>query len=319
MALRSIMAGALALALGSIGAAQAQQARVMIPAGAGGGWDGTGRGAMNAMQQAGIFTDGVQYTNKGGAAGTIGLAEFASTQKGQDNAIMIMGAIMVGGIALNKSPVTLDQVTPIARLTNEYNTIAVPANSPLKSVADFVAALKANPGAVAIAGGSAGGVDHIAVALIAKAIGVEVSKINYVPTQSGAEVVAGVVGGKYAAGVSGISELKPQADTGRMRLIAVTSEKRVADLPNVPTLMESGVAVAIGNWRGVVGAPGMSAAGVKTWTDRFDRMAKSAPWQETLKKQGWDDAYLSGPAFASFLKAENERMTAALKDVGLLK
>ena len=135
--------------------------KLMVPANPGGGWDTTGRSVLAAMEAEGIHKAGAQVTNKGGAGGTIGLAEFVSTMKGNDNAMMVMGAIMVGGILTNKSPVTLEQVTPLARLTIEYNAIAVAPSSPFKTVKDLTDALKADPGKVSVGGGSAGGVDHI--------------------------------------------------------------------------------------------------------------------------------------------------------------
>jgi putative tricarboxylic transport membrane protein len=138
MNFRPLMAGALALTLSlAAGVAAAEQANVMIPAGPGGGWDTTGRQALQAMADAGAFTDGATFTNKGGAAGTVGLAEFVNANEGKDNGLIFMGSVMVGGIALNKSPVSLDQTTPIARLTNENLSIVVPADSEYKTVADF--------------------------------------------------------------------------------------------------------------------------------------------------------------------------------------
>ena len=238
--------------------------------------------------------------------------------KGNDNAVLVMGAIMVGGILTNKSPVTLDQVVPLARLTIEYNAIAVAPNSPFKTVKDLTDALKADPGKVAVGGGSAGGVDHITLALIGQAAGVPASKLNYVPFQGGGEMIAAVAGGKLAAAISGASEFKQYVDTGRLRLLGVTSDARLAGV-NAPTLKESGVNVVIGNWRGLVGPPGMSAAGRANLVGMLDKMHPSKAWQETLKKQGWDDAYLSGEAFGGFLKEENVRIAAVLKEVGLVK
>jgi putative tricarboxylic transport membrane protein len=309
LTLTAVLAGA---------AVAAEPLKVMVPANPGGGWDATGRAVLAALQADGIHTAGAQVANKGGAGGTIGLAEFVNTMKGNDNAFLVMGAVMVGGILTNKSPVTLDQVTPLARLTIEYNGIAVAANSPFKSTKDFLDALKADPGKVAVGGGSAGGVDHITLALIGKALGVEANKLNYVPYQGGGEMIAAVVGGKLAAAISGVSEFKQYVDSGRMRLLAVTSD---APVPGVtaPTLKEAGVNVVIGNWRGLVGPPGMSAQGRANMIAMLDKMAKAKAWPETLKKQGWDDAYLSGDAFAAFLKEENGRVGQVLKDVGLLK
>lgn len=309
----------LAVLASSVGPAlAAEPIKLMVPANPGGGWDTTGRTLLAALAADGIHTAGAQVTNKGGAGGTIGLAEFVNTSKGNDSAMMVMGAIMVGGILTNKSPVTLDQVTPLARLTIEYNAIAVAAGSPLKTVKDLVDALKADPGKVAVGGGSAGGVDHITLALIGKAVGVPAGKLNYVPYQGGGEMIAAVAGGKLAAAISGASEFKQYVDTGRLRLLAVTSD---ATLPGIaaPTLKESGVNIVIGNWRGVVGPPGMSAAGRASMIAMLDRMQKGKAWAETLKKQGWDDAYLSGDAFTGFIKEENARMGEVLKDVGLIK
>ncbi len=211
----------------------------MVPANPGGGWDATGRAVLTAMETEGIHKAGAQVTNKGGAGGTIGLAEFVSTMKGNDSAMMVMGVIMVGGILTNKSPVTLEQVTPLARLTIEYNAIAVAPNSPFKTVKDLADALKADPGKVAVGGGSAGGVDHITLALIGQAVGVPAAKLNYVAFQGGGEMIAAVAGGKLAAAISGASEFKQYVDTGRLRLLAVTSEARLPGT-NAPTLKESG-------------------------------------------------------------------------------
>ena len=317
---RTIFAGALSLAmtLSLSGMAAAETAKVMIPAGPGGGWDTTGRQALQAMSDAGVFTDGANFTNKGGAAGTVGLAEFATGNEGDDNALIFMGAIMVGGIALNKSPVSLDQTTPIARLTNEYLAIAVPADSEYKTVNDLVAALKADPGAVPVGGGSAGGVDHILLALIAKDQGADVSKLNYIAQTSGAETVASIIGGNVKAGISGISEFRSFLDSGRIRILAVSGDER---LPGVeaPTLKESGIDVALGNWRGVLGAPGMSEEAKAEWVARFDKLHESDAWKKTLETQGWEDAYLSGDQFSSFLGEESTRMTGVLKDVGLVQ
>jgi putative tricarboxylic transport membrane protein len=317
MKTRMLLAGAFALAM-SLGAgiAAAEPADVMIPAGAGGGWDTTGRQTMQALADSGAFTDGANFTNTGGAAGTVGLAEFVNANEGNDSGLIFTGAIMVGGIALNSSPVTLDQTTPIARLTNEFLAIAVSADSPYQTIEDFVAALKADPGAVAVGGGSAGGVDHILLALIAQDQGADVSKINYIAQDSGATTVASMISGSVAAGISGLSEFRDFADQGRLRILAVSSEERLEGV-DAPTLMESGIDVTLGNWRGVLGSPGMSEEAQAEWIARFDEMHASEEWQNTLATHGWADAYLSGDEFAAFLVEESERMTAVLRDVGL--
>ncbi|MGO4706143.1 Bug family tripartite tricarboxylate transporter substrate binding protein [Microvirga sp. 2MCAF38] len=310
-----LITGGLALTL-TTGIAVADPAKVMIPANPGGGWDGAGRQTMAALNQAKIFTDGVNFTNKGGAAGTIGLAEFVRTSKGDDNALLVTGVIMVGGVITNKTPVSLDDTTPLARLTNEYNAIAVPADSPIKTPKDFIAALKADPTAVSVGGGSAGGVDHVMLALLAKHAGAPVDKINFVAF-SGGEILAALGGGKIKAAISGASEFRQFAQSGRIRIIAVSGPTRLEGL-DVPTLKEAGIPVEIGNWRGIVGAPGMSEAGRKAWAERFEKLRKTDVWTATLKSQGWEDAYLPSDAFAAFLKQEKADWSVALKEVGIL-
>ncbi len=298
--------------------ALAEPAVVMAPGGAGGGYDAMARQPFEAMRAAGIFTDGASFTNRGGAGGTIGLAEFVNKNKGNDNAVMSMGAILIGGIAINKSPVTLGDTVPLARLISDTGAIAVPPDSPIKTPQDLVAELKKDPGAVAIGGGSVGGVDHIAAALIAKESGVDVKKLNYIPFPSGAEVVTSLAGAKTKAGISGISEFKPLADTGRIRIIAVTSDERIPGV-DAPTLKESGINVVISNWRGIIGAPGMSEQGRQMWLDRFAKMQQSEEWKKVLTTQNWEDAYLAGDDFAAFLKEETARQEGVLKDVGLVQ
>ncbi|HEX4859139.1 MAG TPA: tripartite tricarboxylate transporter substrate-binding protein, partial [Usitatibacteraceae bacterium] len=221
--------------------------KVMIPANPGGGWDSTGRALVAAMQAAGSIKS-AQIDNKGGAAGTIGLAQFVNSAKGDPNAIMIGGMVMVGGIIQNKSAVDLTQVTPLARLTEEYEVIVVPAASPHKTLKDLLAAFKANPGSISWGGGSAGGTDHILAGMLAKAVGVEAGKVNYVPFKGGGEAVAAIIGGHVAAGISGVSEFQQHITSGKMRALAVSSPMKQA---GIPTLKEQGVDIVLGNWRGV--------------------------------------------------------------------
>lgn len=309
----------LAAAVATISLVSVAQAdvSVMIPANPGGGWDGTGRQAFSAMAAAGIYTEGVNFTNTGGAGGTIGLAEFQNAQAGKSDSLAVFGAITVGSILLNSSPIDLSTYTPIARLTAEYLVIAVDANSDIQTLPELVAAVKADPG-TPVGGGSAGGVDHIALALLAQAGDIAVGDLNYIPQASGAETVTGIVNGTLKAGISGISEFQQFAEQGRIRILGVTSAERH---PNVdaPTFTEQGFDVEIANWRGILGAPGMPADNAAEWVARFDQLNDSAPWQEVLTTQGWDQFYLAGPAFGDFIADENARIGTILKDAGLIQ
>jgi putative tricarboxylic transport membrane protein len=291
--------------------------KILIPANPGGGWDQTGRAIEQALRAEKLVSGPIRLTNRGGAGGTIGLAEFAKA-KGEGGSLMVMGLVMVGAILTNKSPVTLEATTPIARLTSEYEVIAVPASSRWKTLKDLTDALKADPGALAITGGSRGGSDHILAALLAEAVGVPGAKVNYVAYAGGGEAVAALLGAQVAAGISGYGEFQQHIESGKLRALGISAPSRVPGI-NVPTIKEQGVNIEFGNWRGVVAPAGISAADRKGLLDTMDRLVKSSAWKAELKKHDWDDAYLAGDAFAAFLKAEDDRVGKVLKTVGLVK
>jgi putative tricarboxylic transport membrane protein len=289
--------------------------KMMIPANPGGGWDQTGRGLAAAMQSAKLVSS-VQFDNKGGAAGAIGLAQFVASSKGDPNAVMIGGMVMVGGLHLQKSPVNLGMVTPIARLTSEWEVITVPASSPFKTMADLVKAFKENPGKISWGGGSAGGTDHILAGLIARAVGVDPAKVNYVAFRGGGEAVAAIVGGHVSAGVSGVGEFIEQIKGGKMRALAVSAP---AKFEGIASLKEQGIDVELGNWRGIFGAPGLSPQ----QRDALVKLVKSATetpaWKATLEKQGWTPVFLGGEDYRKFIDEDTKRVGAIIDSLGIKK
>lgn len=291
--------------------------RIMVPAAPGGGWDQTSR-AMQAALQEQKTVKTVEVFNIPGAGGAVGLGRLASTEKGKGDVLMTMGAVMVGALLTNKSPVGLDATTPIARLTAEYEVVVVPAASPHKSLADLLKALKANPGAVSWTGGSAGGIDHILAGLIGKTQGIPATKLNYIPYSGGGEALAALLGNHVNAGISGYGEWLPQIQGGQLRILAISSEDRLAGT-KYPTLKEQGVNVALANWRGVVASGGINEKARKTHIAIMEKLAKSEAWKKTLETRNWNEYFLAGDGFAKFLNAENTRISAILSEIGLVK
>ncbi|WP_151718332.1 tripartite tricarboxylate transporter substrate binding protein [Gemmobacter serpentinus] len=308
--LASLFAGAIALPA-------AADYTIIAPANPGGGWDQTARTMQSVLQEEGI-SPSVQVQNVPGAGGTIGLAQFASQNKGNADALIVGGYVMVGAILTNNSPVSLADVTPIARLTGEYEAIVVPAASPIQDINGLIEALKADPGAVSWAGGSAGGTDHIAVGLIAKAAGVDPTKINYIAYSGGGEALAAILGNQVTAGVSSLGEFQEQVKAGTLRLLATTAPERIEGI-DAPTLKESGLDVELQNWRMVAAAPGLSDEQRAKVTADIETMVKSANWQKQLADKGWSDTYLSGDAFTEQLQKDVTSTEAILKDIGLVK
>jgi putative tricarboxylic transport membrane protein len=290
--------------------------KMMIPANPGGGWDTTGRALGKAMQDAEAGTT-VQFENKGGAAGAIGLAQFINAAKGDGNALMVMGAVMLGGIITGKPPVSVTQCTPLARLTSEYNVFVLPANSPFKTLKDVVEQLKKDPASVKWGGGSRGSTEHIAAAMLAREVGVDASKINYVAFRGGGEATAAILGGNVTVGGSGFSEFQQYIEAGRMKPIAVTSGQRLKGLA-IPTMKDQGYNVEIGNWRGVYGAPGITPAQQKTLIDLVVKATKTKAWAEAMEKNNWTPALMTGKEFEDFVDREFASLRATMVKAGMI-
>jgi putative tricarboxylic transport membrane protein len=279
---------------------------VVAPAAPGGGWDQLARQMQRALEEGGL-AEVVQVENVPGAAGTIGLAQFISARRGDGDALLVNGLVMLGAILWSESPVSIAQVTPIARLTGEHEVVAVPAGSPHRDMRSLVRALRENPTGVSWGGGSAGGTDHILAGLIVAAAGVDPRLTNYIAFSGGGEAVTALLGGQLTAGISGFSEFAPHIASGRLRAIGISSPTRSTP-SDVPTLIEQGLDVELENWRAVMAPPGLRDSEREALHATVERMARSESWRATLAKLGWTDSYLAGPAFARFLDAEHARV-----------
>jgi putative tricarboxylic transport membrane protein len=279
---------------------------IIAPAAPGGGWDQLAREMQRVIDSEQLAAL-VQVENIPGAAGTIGLAQLINARRGDGQALLVNGLVMLGAILWNQSPVSIAQVTPIARLTGEFEVVAVPADSPHRDMQSLVRALRANPAAVSWGGGSAGGTDHILAGLIVSAAGVDPRRTNYIAFSGGGEAVTALIGGQVTAGISGYSEFAQHIESGRLRPIGISASSRLPGL-DVPSLVEQGLDVELENWRAVVAPPALTDAERARLTEVVERMANSDAWRATLARLGWSDSYLAGPAFDEFLDTERIRI-----------
>lgn len=289
--------------------------RVMVPNTAGGGYDTTARTAVKAMQDAGI-AKGVEVFNLPGAGGTVGLARVVN-EKGNGDLAMMMGLGVVGSVYTNKSPNSLSDTTPLARLIEEAGAVVVSKDSPYRTLADLVTAWKANPAKVTVGGGSSpGGPDHLLPMQLAQTVGVDPKKVNYIAYDGGGELLPALLGNKVAFGASGYSEFLDQITAGQLRVLAVTGDERVPTI-EAPTLREQGVDLTFTNWRGFVAPPGIDAAAKARLLGALDRMHASPEWKQALERNSWTDAYLSGDEFGAFLTEQDQRVSGILTTLGL--
>lgn len=288
---------------------------MFVPAAPGGGWDGTAR-ALERASKAANLVGTMQFENVGGAGGMVGLPRFVNQHKGRANSLMVGGSVMVGAAIANKSPVTMRDVTPIARLTEEAGVIVVPTNGKIKTWKELEAAIKANPKAVSVAGGSAGGTDHLLLGLVIKALGRNPREAAYVAFAGGGPANAAILGGQVAAGISGYSEFEEQIKAGRMVALATSGNRRIPGV-NVPTLTELGVNVTAANWRGVFAAPGITNPQREALIDLMTKIAASEAWKKELETRKWTDVFLTERPFQRELEADIAKTEAVMKDLGL--
>ena len=303
--------------------------QIMAPAAPGGGWDTTAREVQGVLQ-GGLVEQSVEVFNVEGAGGTIGLAQLASDNAGDPNTLMMMGLVMIGAIGANASETTLDDVTPIARLIAEYEVIVVPADSEYQSFQDVVNAFKADPAGFVWGGGSTGGTDHILVGLIAQAVGVDPTQINYIGYSGGGEALAAILAGDVEVGVSGIGEWQDQIAAGDLRALAISAgapsvqgtpsaapAATPATAPIAPTLQEQGVDVVLANWRGLMAGPNLPDDRRACAVALMEEMHASPAWAAVLAKYGWQDYFLAGDEFGAFLAEEQARIEGILAEIGI--
>ncbi|WP_040164469.1 Bug family tripartite tricarboxylate transporter substrate binding protein [Microbacterium gorillae] len=291
---------------------------VIAPADPGGGWDQTARSFSQVLTEDKLVKS-APVTNIGGAGGTVGLAKLATEKSA--NTLMVTGSVMVGAVETNASEKRIEDMTPIAKLTEEAAVIVVPKNSPYKDIKSLVDAIVSKGQAVSVTGGSAGGTDHILAGLVLTNAGVKAAdvpkKLNYVANSGGGEATTMLLGGNVDAGISGVGEFVKLIESGDLKALAVSSSERVAQLPDVPTLTEKGIDVTATNWRGLVAPGGITDADKTALVDLVTKVHDTKTWQGILETNGWSDAFLTGSEFDTFLTGDIAQTQDTLKAIGL--
>jgi putative tricarboxylic transport membrane protein len=232
----------------------AQDYTIMAPANPGGGWDGTARAMQEVLQAEGIAPS-VEVVNVPGAGGTVGLAQFVADSAGDPTKLIVGGYVMVGAILTNASPVTLKDVTPIARLTGDMRPSWCRRRPTSRRWPTWSSQAEGRSGRrVSWAGGSAGRHRPHHRPASGQGGGVDPTKINYVAFSGGGEAMAAILGNQVTVGVSSVGEFQEQVKAGTMRLLAVSSAERICRASTRRRSRKAGFDVVVQNWRMVAAA-----------------------------------------------------------------
>lgn len=290
--------------------------RMMVPNSPGGGYDLTARTAVKIMEDDDI-TGRVEVFNVIGAGGTVAMARLMN-ERGNDDLMMMMGLGVVGATYTNGSKIKASDATALAKMIEDPGAIFVPADSPFKTVQDFVAAWKADPASVTIGGGSSpGGPDHLFPMETARAVGVDPRSVNFVTYDGGGDLLTALLGKKITVGSSSPGEFIDQIESGQLRVLAVSSDERVEGI-DAPTLKEAGINLTFANWRGFLAPPGISDDTKQAMITVLEELHGTQQWKDALAKNGWTDAFTTGAAFEQFLKDQDARVSSTLTELGLL-
>ncbi|HSN13161.1 MAG TPA: tripartite tricarboxylate transporter substrate binding protein [Anaeromyxobacteraceae bacterium] len=319
---RLVAAAALALAASAAPAAAwvPDRAECIAPANPGGGWDTICRTTSGVLQKTGAVKATMYVTNQPGGSGAVAIASVIAKRKGDPGLLVAASNSLTFTMAMGRTPHAWDDVVPLAQIAAEYGGFFVRADSKYRTLGELVAALKADPTSVTFAGGSApGSLDHIKLAILAKAVGVAPTKVVYVPFQGGGEAMTALLGGHTDAAAIDLAEASAQLEAGKIRCLALMSDKRSTKFKDLPTTWEQGVKVTFPIWRGLYMAPGAPAEAVTFWSEAVKKMVSTPEWNAEREKLAWEPTQRFGDEFRQYVKDERARYQGLLKELGFLK
>ena len=303
----------------SFAAAEVEELHFLIPGGAGGGWDGTARGVGKALLDSGLVKQ-ASFENMSGGGGGKALNHLISTAERQQGTMLVNSTPIIIRSLTGVFPQSFRDLTPISSVIADYAALVVAKDSKYQTLEQVLADFKKDPRSVKMAGGSVkGSMDHLVPAMIFKGAGADPLKLVYVPYDAGGKAMAGLLSGDTQVLSTGFGEALGLANQGQVRILAVTSDERLSQAPDVPTVKESGVDVTFANWRGFFGAPGLPEAKAQTYRDVLKKMYATPEWEDIRNKRGWQDLYKPGAEFTSFLEGQEKAIGEMMRELGFIQ
>lgn len=297
---------------------------IVAPSGAGGGWDLTARGIGKVMNSTGLIEKPITVENKPGGGGAVFMATYATKEVKNDYMLMVKSPpILINNLkAEGNSPYGYKDTTPLAQLTKDFGAIVVRADSPYKTLKELLDAIKADPTAITMAGGSApGSMDHLITILPAYEYGIDPKAVKYVSYDGGGEAMAALLGNNADAIGTDISTVASYVKSGDVRVLAVTSPEKVAieGLEDIPTLYDLGINSEFTIWRGIFGPKEMSETAKNYWIEKLTALNEKEEWKEELKRNGWEQDFRVGDDFTKFLEEQEGTISDILSALGMKK
>ena len=295
------------------------QVHFVIPAGPGGGWDGTARGIGEALIKSGLVTE-IVYENLSGGGGGRAIAKLIETAERQPYTLLINSTPMVVRSLQKVFPQSFRDLVPIASVIADYSVFVVNKDSTLMNFNDVVRVFKANPRSIKVAGGSVrGSTDHFIFARAIEMAGGDPRQVAYIPYDGGGKAMAGILTGESQILSTGLSEAIAMARAGEVRVIAVTSLNRLADAPTMPTLAEQGYKLEFANWRGLFAAKGLPLSRYQEMQNTLSAVINTPAFEAIRQRNSWTVLHKQGDEFYQFLERQELEIGTLMRQLGFLR
>ncbi|SES73681.1 putative tricarboxylic transport membrane protein [Salinibacillus kushneri] len=295
-----------------------QTIEFVAPAGAGGGWDTTARMAAQVFNETGIIEQDIGVENQPGGGGAVAWADIHKQDGSPYNLFVSSPPLLL--VPLNgQSEFGHEDFTPLSNIIADYGAFAVRADAPWDDLNDLFEDMKEDPSSISVVGASSpGSMDHIQFVKIAKAAGVDPTKIKYVSDQDGGALTS-LLNGSVDVYSTGVAETVEQVKAGEIKVLGITAEERLEGevLSTFPTAIEQGIDETFVNWRGFFGPPNMDPEAVNYYEQKFKELSDSEEFAEIRANYGWDEQYMNSEEYKKFLDEEKESIASLLEELGL--
>ncbi|BBK30473.1 putative tricarboxylic transport membrane protein [Stella humosa] len=296
----------------------------IAPAAPGGGWDFTCRTVGRLLHELKIVDRPIQVTNMPGAVGAVAFAHVSENRMKDGNLIVAASSVGMTQIAQKRYPGDAERMRWLGMLGADTGVVMVKADSPYKTLADLINAMKANPG-VAVTGGSsgAGGYDHLRLLLVARAAGIpgpDLRKIRWVQFDGGSSAVTQMLGGHIGVVTTDLGEISGFVESGQVRVLAALSQDRLpGKFANLPTAREQGYDVVGLNWRGFYTGGQVTDAEYAKMVDGLKRLYDTDEWKKTAEASGLTPNWIGGKDFEAYVRKSVADLRSLSLEIGVIK
>ena len=292
---------------------------IITSSAAGGSNDQIARVAQNILQGNKLLPTPLNVANKPGGNQTLAVV-YLMQHPADAHFHLLANPTLFTNYVSGVTALSHSDLTPIALLLEEHTVITVPTNSPIKSMQDLMARLRADPESVAVGIVSRGGPNHLALSQAIKAGGADPRRVRAAVFKTNTESMTAMAGGHLQLVASSVSSAMAQVQAGNARILAIASQRRLGGpLANVPTFKEQGIDSWVANWRAVFGAKGISPAQIAYWEETLAKMAATDEWKKQLEQHHWSGQFLRSREFSKYLQAEFATTRTIMGDLGLDK